>query len=100
FDADKDSRSGEADLARRGFLQGAAAGALITGVPWIRKAEAANGVRIRAQSSWQPGTVGYKTFENWSGRVKELTSGEVDVQPFPAGAVAGDFEVPDAVRNG
>lgn len=52
FDADKDSRSGEADLARRGFLQGAAAGALITGAPWIRKAEAANGVRIRAQSSW------------------------------------------------
>ncbi|HEX5513809.1 MAG TPA: TRAP transporter substrate-binding protein DctP, partial [Gammaproteobacteria bacterium] len=104
FDADKNSRSGEADLARRGFLQGAAAGAaagaLITGAPWIRNAEAANGVRIRAQSSWQPGTVGYKTFENWSGRVKELTSGEVDVQPFPAGAVAGDFEVPDAVRNG
>lgn len=102
--ASNNPHSGETDTSRRSFLTtaatGAAAGALITGAPWIRNAEAASGIRIRAQSSWQPGTVGYKTFESWSGRVKELTSGEVDVQPFPAGAVAGDFEVPDAVRNG
>jgi TRAP-type mannitol/chloroaromatic compound transport system substrate-binding protein len=90
--------------SRRAFLKnavaGAAAGALITGAPWIRKAEAANGLKLRVQSSWNAGTVGYRTFETWAGRVKNLTGGEVDVQPYPAGAVAGAFEVADAVRNG
>lgn len=98
------TRAGETDTSRRGFLKnaavGAAAGALITGAPFIGNAEAQKGLRLRVQSSWQPGTAGYKAFESWAGRVQELTSGEVSVQPFPAGAVAGDFEVPDAVRNG
>lgn len=89
---------------RRNFLKtaalGAAGTALAAGAPWIRDAEAAKGIKLRVQSSWNAGTVGYKTFESWAKRVKELTAGEVDVQPYPAGAVAGAFEVADAVRNG
>lgn len=86
---------------RRDFLKVAAAGsAAAVAAPWIGNAQAQDGIRIRMQSSWQPGTTGYKTFENWAGRVQELTSGEVRIEPFPAGAVAGDFEVADAVRNG
>jgi TRAP-type mannitol/chloroaromatic compound transport system substrate-binding protein len=95
---------GTADGSRRKFLKtaamGAAGGALITGAPWIGKADAQNGIRMRIQSSWQAGTVGYRTFENWAGRIQELTSGEIRMEPYPAGAVVGDFSVPDAVRDG
>lgn len=55
---------------------------------------------MRIQSSWQPGTVGYKTFENWAARVQELTSGEVRIEPHPAGSIVGDFSLMDGVRDG
>ncbi|MDW5378324.1 TRAP transporter substrate-binding protein DctP [Halomonas sp. HP20-15] len=87
--------------SRRTFLKGAALGsAAAVAAPWVGSVQAQQGIRIRMQSSWQPGTTGYKTFETWANRVQELTSGEVSIEPFPAGAVAGDFEVADAVRNG
>ncbi len=85
---------------RRRFLKAAAAGsAAAVAAPWIGNAQAQEGIRIRMQSSWQPGTVGYRTFEAWAKGVAEATSGEVNIEPFPAGAVAGAFEVADAVRN-
>ncbi|WP_440996334.1 TRAP transporter substrate-binding protein DctP [Arhodomonas sp. SL1] len=93
------------DTGRRSFLKntaiGAAGGAaVLTGAPYIGNAQAQDGVRLRIQSSWQPGTVGYKTFENWAGRVQELTGGEVRVEPHPAGAIVGDFSTMDGVRDG
>lgn len=87
---------------RRGLLKGAAlAGAAGAGVSLfnIRTAKA-QGLTWRIQSSWQPGTTGYGIFEDWCGRMAELTGGELSLQPFPAGAVSGDFQLFDAVRNG
>ncbi|MCA1768511.1 MAG: TRAP transporter substrate-binding protein DctP [Halomonas sp.] len=87
--------------SRRNFLKAAAVGsAAAVAAPWIGNVQAQEGIRIRMQSSWQPGTVGYRTFEAWAKGVVEATSGEVSIEPFPAGAVAGAFEVADAVRNG
>ncbi len=89
--------------SRRSFLQkGAAlgAGGMILGAPHIRNAEAADGIRLRIQSSWQPGTTGFQTFENWAARVQELTSGELRVEPHPAGSIVGDFSLIDGVRDG
>ncbi|HSP59348.1 MAG TPA: TRAP transporter substrate-binding protein DctP [Halomonas sp.] len=87
--------------SRRNFLKAAAVGsAAAVATPWIGNVQAQQGIRIRMQSSWQPGTTGYKIFEEWAAGVGEATSGEVTIEPFPAGAVAGDFEVADAVRNG
>lgn len=95
------SHASDRPSSRRDFLKVAAAGsAAAVAAPWIANAQAQEGTRIRMQSSWQPGTTGYKTFENWANRVQELTAGEVRIEPFPAGAVAGAFEVADAVRNG
>ncbi|TDX26076.1 secreted protein [Modicisalibacter xianhensis] len=99
-DASQGIRAGKS-RTRRDFLKVAAAGsAAAVAAPWVSNVQAQEGIRIRMQSSWQPGTTGYKTFENWANRVQELTSGEVRIEPFPAGAVAGAFEVADAVRNG
>lgn len=86
---------------RRNFLKTAAVGsAAAVAAPWIGNVQAQEGVRIRMQSSWQPGTTGYRIFEEWAAGVAEATGGEVRIEPFPAGAVAGAFEVADAVRNG
>ncbi len=94
----------EADGSRRTFPKtaalGAAGGALVTGAPWIRKADAQDGIRMRMQSSWPAGTVGYRTFEDWAGRVQELTNGEIRIEPYSAGSVVGAFSVPDGVRDG
>ncbi|GEK72778.1 MULTISPECIES: TRAP transporter substrate-binding protein DctP [Halomonas] len=93
--------SGSGAGNRRNFLKAAAIGsAAAVAAPWIGNVQAQQGIRIRMQSSWQPGTVGYRTFEAWANGVIEATSGEVSIEPFPAGAVAGAFEVADAVRNG
>ncbi|QFU00688.1 Lactate-binding periplasmic protein precursor [Halomonas sp. THAF5a] len=86
---------------RRNFLKAAAVGsAAAVAAPWIGNVQAQSGIRIRMQSSWPPGTPGYRIFEQWAAGVAEATSGEVTIEPFPAGAVAGAFEVADAVRNG
>ncbi|MEQ6888740.1 TRAP transporter substrate-binding protein DctP [Halomonas sp. CS7] len=86
---------------RRNFLKAAAVGsAAAVAAPWIGNVQAQSGINIRMQSSWPPGTPGYRIFEKWAAGVGEATSGEVTIEPFPAGAVAGAFEVADAVRNG
>ena len=86
---------------RRRFLKAAAVGsAAAVAAPWVGNVQAQQGIRLRMQSSWQPGTTGYRIFEEWAAGVAEATSGEVTIEPFPAGAVAGAFEVADAVRNG
>ncbi|MCG8446855.1 MAG: TRAP transporter substrate-binding protein DctP [Hyphomicrobiales bacterium] len=95
----------ETVTARRRFLKGfaAAGGAVAVGgalaAPHVAKAQG-NTRNIRIQSSWQPGTTGYRLFSEWCGQIAELTDGELAFQPFPAGAVSGDFQLMDAVRNG
>ncbi|KAA5605988.1 ABC transporter substrate-binding protein [Roseospira marina] len=90
--------------SRRRFLSSAAVGGAAvaaTGLSMPSLATAAGQTRnIRIQTSWQPGTTGYKIFETWCASVKEVTGGELAFQPFPAGSVSGDFQLFDAVRNG
>uniref|UniRef100_UPI001E281BBC Lactate-binding periplasmic protein TTHA0766,Lactate-binding periplasmic protein TTHA0766 n=1 Tax=Thermus thermophilus (strain ATCC 27634 / DSM 579 / HB8) TaxID=300852 RepID=UPI001E281BBC len=56
--------------------------------------------RWRIQTAWDAGTVGYSLFQKFTERVKELTDGQLEVQPFPAGAVVGTFDMFDAVKTG
>jgi TRAP-type mannitol/chloroaromatic compound transport system substrate-binding protein len=92
--------------ARRDFLKSlalggaaAAAGSATLAAPHVAGAQA-NGLNFRVQSSWQPGTTGYSIFETWANGIVEVTDGELAITPFPAGAVSGDFQLFDAVRNG
>ncbi len=55
---------------------------------------------LKLQSSWSPGTTGYKLFETFCSGMVELSGGEIAFKPFPEGAIAGDFQTYDAVRNG
>lgn len=92
--------------ARRAFLKSlavagaaVATGAGVVAAPHVASAQGA-GRTLRIQSSWQPGTTGFRIFEAWCDGLIELTDGEVGMKAFPAGAVAGDFQLVDAVRNG
>ena len=78
----------------------AAAGtAAIVGAPFIRNAAAAETTTWKVQTSW-PAGVGLQTFKTWCGTIKEKTGGELEIKPFAAKEVVGDFELLDGVRNG
>ncbi|MBI1209645.1 MAG: ABC transporter substrate-binding protein [Azospirillum sp.] len=87
---------------RRKFLKafavtGGLAAAAAVAAPHVARAA---GKTFRIQTSWAPGTTGYKIFEKWCNGVAELTGGELAFKAFPAGAVSGDFQLFDAVKNG
>ena len=75
----------------------AAAGAL--GAPFIGNAQNATTTTWKVQTSW-PAGVGLATFKAWAGTVKEKTGGELEIKPFAAKEVVGDFELLDGVKNG
>ena len=85
---------------RRSFLRaGAAAGAAVVSAPYIGNAAAAETTVWKVQTSW-PAGVGLQTFKTWCGTVKEKTGGELEIKPFAAKEVVGDFELLDGVKNG
>jgi len=91
-----------AEPTRRRLLKvgAAAAGtAAVVGAPFIRNAKAAETTTWKVQTSW-PAGVGLQTFKTWAGTVKEKTGGELEIKPFAAKEVVGDFELLDGVRNG
>lgn len=87
--------------SRRRALKTAAiaGGAAIVGAPFIRDAAAAETTVWKVQTSW-PAGVGLQTFKTWAASVKEKTGGELEIKPFAAKEVVGDFELLDGVRNG
>jgi len=87
--------------SRRRVLKTAAiaGSAAIVGAPFIRNAAAAETTVWKVQTSW-PAGVGLQTFKTWAASVKEKTGGELEIKPFAAKEVVGDFELLDGVRNG
>src|SRR3954447_4114651 len=84
---------------RRKLLGGAALAGAAVAAPYIRNAEAATTTTWKIQTSW-PAGVGLETFKKWANSIKEKTSGELELKPFAAKEVVGDFELLDGVRNG
>ncbi len=87
--------------ARRRLLKaaGIAAGGAALSAPFIRNAAAAETTTWKVQTSW-PAGVGLQTFKTWAATIKEKTGGELEIKPFAAKEVVGDFELLDGVRNG
>ena len=83
---------------RRAFLTLAATGAVAA--PFIGNAQTAAGRKLRIQTLWTEGTIGFETFRKWCESVVELTSGEVQLDPFAGGTVAEIFEMMTATSAG
>src|SRR5207249_1774046 len=77
----------------------AAVGASTVAAPFIRNAAAAETTVWKVQTSW-PAGVGLQTFKTWARTIKEKTGGELELKPFAAKEVVGDFELIDGVKNG
>ncbi len=85
--------------SRRRFIRAAAVGgATAIGFPAVVSAQAP--VKWRVQTAWNAGTAGFTAFQKYCANLKLLSEGKLEVQPLPAGAVVGTFEMFDAVKNG
>lgn len=56
--------------------------------------------KLRIQTVWDAGTFGHTAFVRFCGKVKELSGGQLDLEPLTPGTVAGTFELFEAVRAG
>jgi TRAP-type mannitol/chloroaromatic compound transport system substrate-binding protein len=99
----KEDKSSE-KVSRRRFLKTAAATAGVTaatmGVPAFLKHASAAPIKIKMQTAWDAGTVGFVEFQKFCKLVGELSEGKLTVEGFPAGAIVGTFEMFDAVKAG
>jgi len=91
------------DLSRRKFLKtaavaGATAGAL--GFPNVMRLSAAEPIKMKIQTAWDAGTIGYVKFQEFCKNVGDITEGKLVLEGFPAGAIVGTFEMFDAVKAG
>ncbi|MFH2091527.1 MAG: TRAP transporter substrate-binding protein DctP [Pseudomonadota bacterium] len=91
--------------SRRKFLKttAAVAGGVAAGVmgfPAVMRVSAAAPIKIKIQTAWDAGTVGYTKFLDFGKKVSEVTNGELIVECLPAGAIVGTFEMFDAVKAG
>ncbi len=88
---------------RRGFVKAGAVAtvgaASVLSAPFIGNARAATTTTWKVQTSW-PAGIGLATFKAWANTVKEKTGGELEIKPFAAKEVVGDFELLDGVKNG
>ena len=85
--------------SRRRFITAAAIGTTATfSSPAIVFAQAP--VKWRVQTAWDSGTAGWRAFQKYCAHVKLLSEGKLELQPLPAGAVVGTFEMFDAVKSG
>jgi TRAP-type mannitol/chloroaromatic compound transport system substrate-binding protein len=86
--------------SRRRFVTaaGLAGGTAALALPAVLRAQAP--VKWRVQTAWDAGTAGYTAFQRYCANVKLLSEGKLELQPLPAGAVVGTFEMFDAVKSG
>ena len=99
----KQDKTKNQKVSRRKFLKtaavaGAAAGSI--GFPSVMRLSAAETVKIKMQTAWDAGTLGFVKFKQFCDHVGEITEGKLVVEGFPAGAIVGTFEMFDAVKAG
>jgi len=76
------------EVSRRGFLKtaavaGATAGAL--GFPSVLRLHAAEAIKMKVQTAWDAGTLGYIMFQQFCKEVGEMSEGKLTIEGFPAG---------------
>ena len=91
------------NISRRNFLKTTAvAGAAATtfGVPAFAKAASAAPAKLKIQTVWDAGTVGFTVFQRFAEYVGQITEGKLIIEPFSSGSIVGPWEMFDAVKAG
>lgn len=83
--------------SRRSFIRGAtiAAATSAIGMPLVARAQKTT--KWKVQALWGAGEDTYAWFQTFCENVKKNTGGQLEITPFPAGAIVGTFETLDAV---
>jgi TRAP-type mannitol/chloroaromatic compound transport system substrate-binding protein len=86
--------------SRRGFLAGAATAAAgaVAGFPMIARAQSA--ATFRFQGAWSAKDIFHEYALDFGKKVNDMTGGEVRIEVLPAGAVAPEFGLLEAVSKG
>jgi TRAP-type mannitol/chloroaromatic compound transport system substrate-binding protein len=82
--------------ARRGFLKGAAAGAMTA--PMIATAQTAT--TFRFQSTWPAKDIFHEYANDFAGKVNAMGGGKLRIEVLPSGSVVPAFQLLDAVNKG
>ena len=92
----------EQEFTRRRFLKtaSASAAAVTVGVPLFAKHASAAPTKLKIQSMWDAGTLGFTLFKEFAENVSKASEGKLIVEPFPAQAMVGTMEMFDAVKAG
>ena len=98
---DKIKKESSKKISRRKFLVsavlgGASAGAL--GFPRVARVRAAKPVKLKIQTAWEGGTLGYVKFQEFCKNVRKMSNGILQVEGYPAGTIVETFEMFDAVK--
>src|SRR4030043_2061144 len=84
-------------VSRRRFLKTAAATAGVTaatvGVPAFLRHASAAPIKLKMQTAWDAGTIGYTEFQKFCKLVGEMSEGKLTVEGFPAGSIVGTCEM-------
>ena len=88
-------------MRRRAFITAAGATALLSGRPGTARAATGATRRLKMVTSWPDGFPGMGTSASRvAARIEAATDGQISVQVFPAGELAGPFDTMDAVGSG
>ncbi len=63
-------------------------------------AEAQKTFKLKFQASWPSGLTIFDNFKMFAEKVEKMSAGRLQIEPLPAGAVVGAFEVLDATARG
>ena len=89
--------------SRRNFIKAAAVtGAAVgsVGFPAVLRARAADTIKLKIQTAWDAGTLGFVKFKEFCDYTTQMSDGKLVLEGFPAGAIVGTFEMFDAVKAG
>ena len=99
----KQDHTTDPKVSRRRFLKTAAAagvGAGAIGFPAVMRVSAAEPIKLKVQTAWDAGTLGFVKFQEFCEEVSAASEGKIQFEGFPAGAIVGTFEMFDAVKAG
>jgi TRAP-type mannitol/chloroaromatic compound transport system substrate-binding protein len=95
---DKVNNKSRRKFLKTAALAGGAAGAL--GFPAVMRVSAAKPIKLKIQTAWDAGTLGYVKFKEFCDAVGPMTDGQLVIEGFPTGSIVGTFEMFDAVKKG
>ncbi len=97
---DRPTRPRAADAGRRRLLRGGAAlaaGIAAIAAPGVSRAQTA---ALRFQSTWPQRDIFHEMAQDYVSRVNQMAGRRLRINLLPAGAVAGAFQLQDAVSSG